>query len=92
MGAFGQLWANINKNNKFTSPSIFEVVMGIYSHLIYKVEETFKELKYVVPKRFKLYRIQQLKTFNYLLFSLELNADDINKPMTRQVYEDPYSR
>jgi len=79
------------KGNKQAYPSIKEVVMGVYEHLMVKVEVTFKDIIQNKPEKFYLYRKEIRKTFNYMVISLEMNDSDIDKPMTDKIFSNPYS-
>ena len=65
--------------------------MGVYEHLMVKVDATYKELKENQSERFRLFRNTQRKAFNHLLFSLDMDDKDINKPMTDDIFGNPYS-
>ena len=64
--------------------------MGIYEHLMKEVDETLKDLK----KRnidIRLFRKNMIKVFNHMLLSLDMPDSDITKPMTMEVFMNPYS-
>ena len=65
------------------------MVIGVYLHHMLKVEVTYKNVKANKPERFQLYRTQQRRAFNHLLFSLDMEDVDIEKPMTDKIYKDP---
>ena len=67
-----------------------EVVMGIYRHHMVVVEWTFKDLK-EKDKDIGLYRNSMKKAFNKLFLCLDMGEEDINKPLTFEILEDPNS-
>ena len=67
-----------------------EVVMGIYRHHMVVVEWTFKDLK-EKDLDIGLYRNSMKKAFNKLLLCLDMGDEDINKPLTLTILQDPNS-
>jgi len=65
--------------------------MGIYSYLMIEVEERLVFLAANMPERFQLFKNTMRKVFNLMLLSLDMPDSDITKPMTREVFENPYS-
>ena len=51
-GEFAKLWGKTVKGDEWAYPSITEVVMGIYEHLMIEVEERLIFLKVNMPERF----------------------------------------
>lgn len=91
---FGKLWAIKVKGDEYgfkVNPSIKEVVLGIFQHYIEKLEISFKELIESDPVRFKHYGNYVRKAFNHLLFSLDIPENEFDQPMTKIIYENPYS-
>ena len=91
MGEYAKLWGETIKGEEWAFPSIKEVVMGVYEHLMVKVEVTFKDIVKNKPEKFYLYRTSMKKTFNTLIISLDISDTDINKPMTAKEISNPYS-
>ena len=89
-GEYGKLWAETYKEDEDALPSMKEVVMGIYVHHMVTVEWTFKDLN---DKELDigLYRNSMKKAFNKLLLCLDMGDEDINKPLTEEILEDPNS-
>jgi len=48
-------------------------------------------LKEKDPERFKLYRMNMMKIFNFLLLSLDIDKELIEKPMNTAIFDNPYS-
>ena len=52
IGEYAKLWAETFKGDEWALPSITEVVMGIYEHLMIEVEERLVFLAANKPERF----------------------------------------
>ena len=72
---FAKLWRKVFKKS---SPSIKEVVIGIYLFHMFKVEVDYRDVKENMPERFNLYRINMRKTFNKFLITLDMDGYDID--------------
>lgn len=91
IGEYARLWGLTKKGDKEAQPSMREIVMGLYFHHIKKVELQFLELKEKHPEKLGLYRNTMLKAFNVLLISLDMGEEDIDLPLTEEIYKDPNS-
>jgi len=78
------------KEDEDENPSMKEVVMGIYLHHMLTVERTFSNLK-EKGSDIGLYRNSMKKAFNQLLLCLDMGDEDIDEPLSEDIYEDPNS-
>ena len=82
IGEYAHLWAETFKDgDSMAHPSIKEVVMGVYEHLMDKVEMIFKDMKDKIPGGIKLYRQSHLKAFELMLSSLNMTDALMEKPL-----------
>jgi len=65
--------------------------MGIYEHLMIEVEVNFKNIKEKKLDILQLYKNNMKKVFNNMLLSLEIDDSDIEKPLTNEIFQNPYS-